>query len=139
MLDKHRNLAETFELRTPKDVREFESPVEREVTRFMQRMRFTAIPANTAGIEEIENAANSLLSDVSHIDLATPDWLGGHSDRIPVRERGLWASDGVEGGRYYEAYRTHPAQLGAVDDHGRPIADWLVRLSELVNARVATQ
>jgi len=139
VIDRQPNLARTFGLHTPQDVREFESPVEQEVTAFMRRMRFIAIPASTVDIEKIENAANSLLSDVSHVDSATPDWLGVYSDRIPVRQRGLWASDGVEGGRYYKPYRTHPAQLGAVDDQGRPIADWLLRVWELIDAEVPMQ
>jgi hypothetical protein len=136
VLQKRPAIAREFGLKIPEDVRKLEATLEAKVTDIIREWRFAAIPAGEADIDLIEDSANSLLSDLSKIDPATDDWLGKHSSRVPVRERGLWASNGVEGGRLYCSYGGHPSSNVQVDETSEPIADWLVRLADLISSRV---
>jgi hypothetical protein len=134
-----RDLARKFNLDASSDLRKFETSIEQEVTNYMHRFLFIAIGACSEDIWEIEDRANSLLRDVAEVDFSEVDpssleWLGSYSSREAIQKYGLWAVKGVT--RKYRPYVEHSSKRGGADDQGRPIADWLVRLRELVDRQV---
>jgi len=128
-------IARKFNLLTSGDLMHFESPVERRVTAYMGNFRFIALSANPEDISKIEDAANSLLRDVADVDPLSSNWLGRYSSREATRKYGLWATVGVT--KKYRSYATHECALKGTDNQGRPVADWLLRLRDLIDKELA--
>lgn len=133
VLKKHPVMCSKMGLRDANAVRALETPLESLVSDVVGEWRFVGIPASAADIDLIEDRANSLLSDLSAFDPPSENWLGLHSKRRPIRDRGLWAFDGVQFGKLYERYTSHPKSEGRRDEDGQPIADWLGRFADLIS------
>lgn len=132
-LKKYPEISSRMRLSKPADVRALESPLESLVSDVVDTWRFVGIPARDEDIDLIEDRANSLLSDLFAFDPPSADWLGLYSSRKSVRARGLWAYDGVQFGRSYRPYTTHPNREGRCNEDGQLISDWLGRFVDLIN------
>jgi len=87
----------------PRDIRDLETDHERAVSSVIGEMPFLHLdiddepgPLSLRG--DIERNSIALLSNYRKeaIDPASGQWLGQHSDRIRVRESGLWNSNHVD-------------------------------------------
>jgi hypothetical protein len=128
-------IAREFSLVTSRDLTDFELPLELAVTTSMNNFRFIAISAKPEDVSKIEDAANSLLRDVAEVDPASCTWFGKYSSRDTIRKYGLWATVGVT--KKYHQYATHKCDLKGTDDQGRPVADWLLRLRDLIDMELS--
>ncbi|MGH7845531.1 MAG: hypothetical protein ACREQW_10225 [Candidatus Binatia bacterium] len=128
-------VAQRFNLVTSRDLTDFELPLELAVTTYMNDFRFIAFSAKPEDVTKIEDAANSLLRDVADVDPSSCTWIGKYSSRDAVRKYGLWATVGVT--RKYRPYATHECDLKGTDDQGRPVADWLLRLRDLIDKELS--
>ena len=89
---------------TKKDVREIEKPLEIEVNKHIRRMPFLWLkvddpPGPNSLRGYIERNAIGLLSNYQRqpiIDPPSENWLGNGSDKIEIRESGLWNVNYVE-------------------------------------------
>ncbi|HWP56829.1 MAG TPA: hypothetical protein VNL14_02960 [Candidatus Acidoferrales bacterium] len=132
---RQNTIARKFNLLTSADLTHFELTVELATTVYMNNFRFIALSANPQDVSKIENAANSLLRDVAEVDPSSLTWLGKYSSRDAIRKYGLWATVGVT--RKCRPYATHECDLKGTDDQGRPVADWLLRLRDLIDKELA--
>jgi hypothetical protein len=128
-------IARRFNLVTPHDLTDFELPLELAVTAYMNDFRFIALSAKPEDVSKIEDAANSLLRDVADVDLSSCTWIGKYSSRDAIFQYGLWATVGVT--KKYRRYATHDCDLKGTDDQGRPVADWLLRLRDLIDKELS--
>ncbi len=135
-IKKESEPAARFKVSHSSDLTRFEAPIEEAVTAYMERFRFIGVVADPEDIAQIEDAANSLLRDVAHLDPPPPGWLGSYSRGSAIRTYGVWAVQGVT--RSYAPYETHCAESGYHDDEGRLVSDWLGRLHALIDLQMQT-
>ena len=128
-------IAQKFNLVTSSDLTHFELAAEIAVTAYMNDFRFISLSASPEDMSIIEDAANSLLRDIAEVDPSSFTWLGKYSSRDAIRKYGLWATVGVT--KNYLPYATHQCDLKGTDDQGRPVADWLLRLRDLIDKELA--
>ena len=116
-------------------LRAAELPIEEAVTQYLQRFRFIGVPMSDVSAATIEHRANSLVSDCAEIDSPSVDWLGHSSNRQPVFQRGMWASEGVQfGRRHYVPYHLQPTCLLADPTGNDTNESWLGLLGDCIDA-----
>jgi hypothetical protein len=88
----------------PKDVRQTEFPLERDVSKFVGQMPFLWIeipdaPSVDSDRAYLERNCIALLSNFGKhvIDAPSPNWLGLKSGERTIRESGLWNTNHVDG------------------------------------------